>query len=303
MAKKQEKTNTPSLFIDSGAYSAMTQGVQIDIKAYIKFLKENQDVIDVYANLDVVKDAEASWKNQQIMEKAGLHPLPAWHVGESFEWLDMYIEKYDYIAIGGLIVNINTKNRIRILDEVFHKHICDKEGMPKVKVHGFGMTNFLTLFRYPWYSVDSTSWLMTSRNGGILVPPPTEDLEPDWLKPPWKVGMSNRSPSAKKDPYFYDNLSPKLKKYVDWYVDHLGLVYGESIYRTEKLPYKLKEQEAWASPKAGKTREVETRVVEGLQNWYIYRDKACISYFNDIEEHVPEWPWAFKVKSRENFGL
>ena len=36
------------LFLDSGAYSAKSQGVIINIQDYIKFIKENKDVISVY---------------------------------------------------------------------------------------------------------------------------------------------------------------------------------------------------------------------------------------------------------------
>ena len=76
------KMNKVDLFLDSGAFSAMTQGVKIDIYEYIDFIKEHEDVLEVYANLDVIGSAEGTWKNQMIMEEAGLKPLPVFHYGE-----------------------------------------------------------------------------------------------------------------------------------------------------------------------------------------------------------------------------
>ena len=75
------------LFLDSGAFSAWSQGKEINIEDYIQFIKEHKDVIDVYANLDVIGDAEATWRNQLRMEKAGLNPLPVFHYGEDISWL------------------------------------------------------------------------------------------------------------------------------------------------------------------------------------------------------------------------
>ena len=46
-------------FLDSGAFSAFTQGAEIDIQEYIEFIKEHKDYLEAYANLDVIGDAEA----------------------------------------------------------------------------------------------------------------------------------------------------------------------------------------------------------------------------------------------------
>ncbi len=42
------------VFLDSGAFTAWTKRVEIDIQKYIEFIKQNQDVLTVYANLDVI---------------------------------------------------------------------------------------------------------------------------------------------------------------------------------------------------------------------------------------------------------
>ena len=50
--------NKVDLFIDSGAYSAKTQKVEIDVYAYMQFLEKYKDYISIYANLDVINDAK-----------------------------------------------------------------------------------------------------------------------------------------------------------------------------------------------------------------------------------------------------
>ena len=47
-----EKNKKVELFLDSGAFSAWSQKIEINIQDYISFIKEHEDVIDIYANLD-----------------------------------------------------------------------------------------------------------------------------------------------------------------------------------------------------------------------------------------------------------
>ena len=58
----------PKLFVDSGAFSAMTQGIKLDqdyLDQYIDFVKRWEHVIDIYANVDVIQDPEATYHNQK----------------------------------------------------------------------------------------------------------------------------------------------------------------------------------------------------------------------------------------------
>ena len=84
---KSKKKNKVNLFLDSGAFSAFTQGAEINIVDYIAFIKKNKKYIETYAVLDVIGSAEKTWENQRIMEKAGLSPLPCFHFGEGVKWL------------------------------------------------------------------------------------------------------------------------------------------------------------------------------------------------------------------------
>lgn len=294
--KIPKKMNKVELFLDSGAFSAKSQGVSIDIKEYIQFIKDNESSITVYANLDVIGDPEATLKNQRIMEKAGLNPLPVYHFGSDEEkYLVPLIEKYEYICLGGMVKsgNLNT-----YLDRLFSKYICDEKGFPKVKVHGFGLTSIPLMVKYPWYSVDSTSWVVTGRMGSVFVP--------SWKNGKWnydgaaqKISVSNKSPDKNEAGQHIDTLSPIQKRIMLQYINEKGYVLGKSEFKKEYQTYELKENEKWFEKKpADKNakRIVEIIVEPGVSNKYQLRDEMNIIFFLDLEKSMPKWPWAFKTE-------
>ncbi len=152
-------------FLDSGAFSAFTRNIEVDIDKYIEFIYKFKDRMTVYSVLDNITDWKKTQKNLEYMESKGVNPLPCYHYGEPIEILEKMVEKYEYIAIGGM-VPISTKDLYPFLDMCFNI-ICDSNGNAKIKVHGFGMTTLQLIQKYPWHSVDSTSPLMTAAMGGI----------------------------------------------------------------------------------------------------------------------------------------
>jgi hypothetical protein len=140
-----------NFFIDSGAFSSSTQGVEINLDEYIKFIHEFKP--QLFAGLDDMTDPQKTWDNQIIMEQAGLNPMPTFHLGgEPIKWLHQYIEKYDYIALGGMVMSENTDGWLRkVWAEIWQRK-------RELKVHGFGLTDMELTVRYPFYSVDSSSY-------------------------------------------------------------------------------------------------------------------------------------------------
>jgi hypothetical protein len=298
-----------NLFLDSGAFSAWTMGVPINIQSYIAFIKKHKDLIKVYANLDVIglggkqpneKTAEKTWENQLTMEESNLHPLPCFHFGEPMEYLDRYVKYYDYIALG--VAGNKGSKLIPWMNDCFSNHICDKDGMPKVKVHGFAVTSLKLMLRYPWYSVDSTSWVIISRMGAIMMP---RFRKGEWIydEQSWKVIVSNRNPSmADKDKHIDTMVRAQRKAALD-YIEHKGFVLGRSIFRKVSTSHELQKNERWAEPKpkTSKERLLEVVIEPGLSNDYKQRDQMNIIYYTDLEKSMPEWPWAFK--SEANYGF
>lgn len=146
------------LFIDSGAFSAMTLGSHIEMDEYIEFCRKTD--ADYYAVLDVIGNGEKTLQNQKIMEAAGLHPVPCYHYGEDWKYLDYYCKHYEYVALGATVSKASSA-LIRWLDAIFSKY-------PNQKFHGFGLTRVYAVMKYPWFSVDSSSWLMAARTGMIF---------------------------------------------------------------------------------------------------------------------------------------
>jgi len=149
-----------NIFLDSGAFSAWTRKVEVNIDEYADFLKKYLPYLAVYANLDVIGNAEKTAKNQEYLEKKGLQPLTTFHIGSPYSELERMTKRYEYIAFGGL-VGVPQKRRIKHLDK------CFRIVKLKCRTHGFGVGDLKLMLRYPFYSVDNTNWIFGGRVGAI----------------------------------------------------------------------------------------------------------------------------------------
>ncbi len=172
-----------NLMLDSGAFSAWRQQKPIDIKEYAKYLEKNYDIVDTAINLDVMPGqagkprtqaevkyaAEQSFKNFIYLRKCGFETIPVFHQGEDFYWLEKML------GVGCTYIGVSPVNgplfklRKNWMDLVF-AYLCGDKGYPEIKTHGFGMTTNSLIARYPWYSVDSISWVLWGAYGWIIVP-------------------------------------------------------------------------------------------------------------------------------------
>jgi hypothetical protein len=185
------------LMLDSGAFSAWTRGVSIDIKEYIDFVKEYRSHLWTYINLDVIppvganandidEAARSSLANLQRMKKAGLRPVPVFHYREDFKWLERLLEREPYICLGG---TVGLKTNLK--DQWFNQ--CFKlVGSGKSKIHGLGLGSFRPLIRYPWQSADFATWDKGGGNGMIPIPVlEGKEFKPNFSKPPVMIKVSN----------------------------------------------------------------------------------------------------------------
>jgi len=152
----------PDVFADSGGFSAMTQGVTINVQEYAAWVKRWKHLFAVYANLDVIGDPDATWRNQQILHDSGLDPLPVFHTGTDFKWLEHYIERYPYMALGGMVPYMKFPKKI--MPWLIK---CFKAAEGRAVFHGFGATAWRVVSALPWYSVDSSSWGAGFRFGQV----------------------------------------------------------------------------------------------------------------------------------------
>lgn len=169
------RVNNAQIFLDSGAFSAFTLGVNISVEDYCEYIKRNLDIIRVEDNvvmasvLDGIGDPLQTWRNQLEMELRGAKPLPCFHAGEDERYLEWYVKNYEYITLGGM-VGSSTKQLCIWLDRMWDRYLTDGSGRARIKVHGFGITAVPIMERYPWYSCDSSSWIQSAAFGSIVTP-------------------------------------------------------------------------------------------------------------------------------------
>jgi hypothetical protein len=147
----KNKYKYDSFFMDSGAFSFDNSGKNIDIDDYMKILKE--DGIENYSVLDVIGNPQATLSNYNYMVKAGFNPVPCFHINTDIKYLYYYLENCEKLAIGGMVMSRNKESN---LDEIFRLILLIN---PKIKVHGFGVSGLDICLKYPWHSVDSSSFL------------------------------------------------------------------------------------------------------------------------------------------------
>lgn len=275
-------------FVDSGAHTWLNKmlkqgGGKMDysqydskefweyVDAYADFIKANSKIIDHYANVDVIRDPERSWKMQRYLEdEHGLNPIPVIHYGTSRKWLRRYLSRgYKYIALGG---PIRRQGRVyhTWADRIWNT-ICDtKDSLPMCKVHGFSVTTYRHFCRYPWYSVDSVTWKKMAYYGQILVP--------RFLRGSFAFNVPNMvlfiDPNTKyterqgKEGRHYKHLSGIQQRGVQNWLEHIEVEFGKS----------------------GKDGSI---IIPGVTNDEIVRRAATIKYYEHLAKSLPRWPWPF----------
>jgi len=153
-------TATESLSVDFDAY----------LTGYIKWIKWllHKRLIDYWVELDIGIVTGMEWvrDQRQRMLASGLGSglVQVWHSSDNDwkDWIDLLEEarapgRSRYVAIEG-----HQPNAPRHPYEKFIKAAYDRG----VRVHAFKITGHEDLKRYPFWSVDSTSWLSQLRYGG-----------------------------------------------------------------------------------------------------------------------------------------
>lgn len=189
--KKDNPDSKCKIFVDSGAWTAYTKGITIDIDDYISFINEIGDWVEIFAELDKLPGAlgktttyediqiaaEESWNNYLYMinnvdPKFQHKIMPVFHHEEEFYFLERMLDyvfpdgsKIEYIGLGAVADIKNKQRRRKWFDKCFE--LIRSSNNPDVKVHAFGMTSIDLLNCIPFYSADSTSWIMNCINGNI----------------------------------------------------------------------------------------------------------------------------------------
>jgi len=290
------------VLIDSGAWSlhnqAQKKGIAnapvITIDDYCNWLTENRKLYTVYANFDVLNNGKASYENWVEMRKRGFNPLPVYHASTDIKWLKKYLDTgCEYLCLGA-IAFMYTEYRIANLDHIWSNYLTQPDGMPKLKVHGFGLTALRIMTRYPWYSVDSSSWAFIARHGGLFIPKKIGGKF-RFDEEHYKRNVSTRAPHKKSIPHVLF-CSRQEQVVFQEYLDFIETPLGKSSFRPYLLGETLKKNElVWKKKENGKIVPLVEIVEErGVINDQAMRNEANIKFFILTAEGMPKYPWPFK---------
>lgn len=164
-----------NLILDSGAFSVWANGQTIKLDDYKRFCLGVRELLKDQTNLKIVNldvlpgkwgqrpteeqrenSAQQSWNNMLNLESEGLKVINVFHQHEDFKWLERLREHSDYIGISPAN-DVSMNEKLNWLNQVF------KRIKNTVKTHGFAVTAAAQVYNYPFYSVDSSSWIAGAR--------------------------------------------------------------------------------------------------------------------------------------------
>lgn len=246
---------------------------------YAAFVKEHQAGIDHYATVDVIFNPEMSWKVLKYLEDTHkLKPVPVIHYGSDIKWVKKHMDAgYNLIGIGGLGQEITRDSYLVWADKVFDLICTNKKRLPCVRTHGFAMTSYRFLIRYPWWSVDSASWLKAAAYGRLYVPH-KRGGKFVFDEEPYLIATSTGSPKVKDKGSHLFTISKMERKILEEWIEFVGIPMGVSDPDTND--------------------EIEWGVIS---NWSA-RGVANLRFFEMLLAWLPEWPWPFKHTPRRSFS-
>jgi len=183
----------PPMFVllDSGAFSAWTKGKAINLDDYVDCIIRHRGVVCHAANLDVIpgrqgqkqisayenrRAASEGWMNYRYIlarlrwlghEDLCSRIMPIHHQGESIDILKTMIDEgCQYVGISPSN-DARTKQRMKYLDEVF-TYLSSQP--TRILTHGYAVTSETLMDSYPWFTVDSITWIYIAGFGMVKTP-------------------------------------------------------------------------------------------------------------------------------------
>lgn len=150
--------------LDSGAYSAWTNGEPMDYAGFVEFTHKwhRHPAFDWSVIPDIIDGSEEQ-NDEWIRDWPNALPgVPVWHLHESLDRLDRLASEYRVVALGssGTYSQPGSQRWWQRMGEAMDV-ICE-DGQPKCKLHGLRMLDPNIFIRLPLSSADSTN---AERNG------------------------------------------------------------------------------------------------------------------------------------------
>lgn len=275
--------------------------------AYAAFIKaRTKQGVRWFANVDVIGNAEMTRKVQiYFEEKHGVRPVPVVHFPEDLKYLKWYLDRgYPMIGLGGFARRPD-RDLIKLWTDQAFTLICPKSNdyLPTTRMHGFALTTWELFRRWPWYSVDSTSYLLYGTYG-LLCVPRWDDRSRNWRfdLPPKIVSVS-----ARGRPIDYKTNLHVTNRFdqVDWSSATVLKLAGEpstpgrglitglghgSKYHPNAYGWTMKWIEYIGLPLGSVDKKGEM-VEKGIISSNDVRTSANVRYFMELESRIPKWPW------------
>ena len=164
----------PDVFLDSGAFTLNVQlakeGISWDdiakdpriknyVEDYARFLDKYGERFTIHAEIDV-GPWEQKARQREFLQQYSDRLLPVIHPSDPPEYQHYLMANYDYVALGGV-------GEARSLAEI-KAYVTRKMQMARqhgCRFHGFAITVIEMMRVMPFFSCDSTSWLMGGKYG------------------------------------------------------------------------------------------------------------------------------------------
>jgi hypothetical protein len=203
-------------------------------------MNDNMDKVTVYAQVDKIpgqylkpktqKDfleaPELSWENYLYMHERSVDPdklMPVFHQGEDFKWLKQMCDyrfpdgsKVEYVGLSPR-GDVSLKAKYDFSAECFS--IIQASSNPNLKAHALGATSLEMLERLPYYSADSTTWVLVSAYGQVWIPESVVNISSTVGV---KLGVSKENISHPTATQTYWEQRPEIKKRLDDYFESIG---------------------------------------------------------------------------------
>lgn len=163
-------------FVDSGAHTYQNDPKYADLdieywekhlQKYLRWVEKNREYIFAIANFDfeniVGAEKVKEWNEkyfEPFMLRTGIPVCFVWHQNSYDDW-DFYCKRYPYVGFS----SVNTEGvSIELKEYMMKLKVAENNN---ALVHGFGMTRTSMLTQLPFYTCDSTTWLVGLQYGEV----------------------------------------------------------------------------------------------------------------------------------------
>lgn len=154
------------LVLDSGVFTARKSGVNIPLPEYLAYCMRYRHDVEYFFNLDLGPH-DVQLQNFKALVACGCPTIGIVSNLMTFETIQKFIDIYPYIGISYSVMgeSSGSSSYLTYLDRLFE--YLYRTNQTHVKTHALGLTKLPVMKKFPFYSVDSSTWINPSRYGAV----------------------------------------------------------------------------------------------------------------------------------------